>query len=78
MRSILLVDDRASSYERLTAALSAYHSVEVETDAHQALIRAAEGHFELVIVSLGLQGADGLRICSQLRSLERTRNIMVC
>jgi two-component system, cell cycle response regulator len=74
---ILLVDDRASSYERLAGALSPYHSVEVETDPHQALVRAAEGEFELVIVSLGLQGADGLRICSQLRSLERTRNIVV-
>ena len=30
-----------------------------------------------VVISLGLQGQDGLRLCSQLRSLERTRNISV-
>ena len=39
---VLIVDDRASSFERLSAALSQYHRVEVESDPHQALIRAAE------------------------------------
>ena len=40
-------------------------------------MRAAEGDFDAVVISLGLQGQDGLRLCSQLRSLERTRNISV-
>src|SRR3712207_4137347 len=74
---LLLVDDRASSYERLSAALGQYHRVEVERDPHQALIKAAEGAFELVLVSLDLTGFDGLRLCSQLRSLDRTRNAAV-
>jgi two-component system, cell cycle response regulator len=74
---ILLVDDRPSSSERLVGALSQYHSVDVEVDPHQALVRAAEGGHEVIIVSLGLQGHDGLRICSQLRSLERTRNAVI-
>src|SRR3712207_3420081 len=55
---VLLVDDRASSYERLSAALSHYHRVEVEPDPHQAVIRAAEGSFDVVIVSLSLDGFD--------------------
>jgi two-component system cell cycle response regulator len=71
---ILLVDDRRSSYERLAAALGQYHVVEVENDPQQAMLRAAEGNFDVVIVSLDLDNFDGLRICSQLRSLERTRN----
>jgi two-component system cell cycle response regulator len=75
--SILLVDDRTSSFQRLSAALSQYHRVEVEQDPHQALIRAAEGNFDIVMVSLDLQGFDGLRLCSQLRSLDRTRNASV-
>jgi two-component system cell cycle response regulator len=74
---VLLVDDRASSFERLSAALSLYHRVEVESDPHQALIRAAEDGFDVVVVSLGLQDYDGLRLCSQLQSLDRTRNIAV-
>jgi two-component system, cell cycle response regulator len=74
---VLIVDDRASSFERLSAALSQYHRVEVESDPHQALIRAAEGAFDVVVVSLSLEGYDGLRLCSQLQSLDRTRNIAV-
>jgi two-component system, cell cycle response regulator len=74
---VLVVDDRQSSHERLASALSHYHRVEVETDPHKALIRAAEGGFDLVLVSLDLDGYDGLRLCSQLQSLERTRKIPV-
>ena len=74
---VLIVDDRASSYERLSAALSQYHRVEVEGDPHQAMIRAAETDYDLVLISLDLQGFDGLRLCSQLRSLERTRHVAV-
>ena len=52
---ILLVDDRPSSSERIVQALSAHHEVTVETDAHQALFKAAEDDCDLFIVSLGLQ-----------------------
>src|SRR5919112_1044553 len=74
---VLIVDDRASSSDRLSAALSQYHRVEVESDPHRALLRAAEGGFDVVLVSLNLEGHDGLRLCSQLQSLDRTRNIAV-
>jgi two-component system cell cycle response regulator len=74
---ILLVDDRASSSERIKGALERAHQIELEADPHKALVRAAEGAFEVVIVSLDLQGFDGLRLCTQLRSLERTRNSAV-
>ena len=74
---VLLVDDRQSSHERLAAALSQYHRVEVETEPHQAMIRAAESDYDVVLISLDLQGFDGLRLCSQLRSLERTRHVAV-
>lgn len=74
---ILLVEDRPNVADRLQSALSAFHAVEIEADAQQAVMRAAEGEFDAVVVSLGLSGQDGLRLCSQLRSLERTRNISV-
>jgi two-component system cell cycle response regulator len=41
------------------------------------LFRAADGNFDLLIVSLNLENFDALRLCSQLRSLERTRNIPI-
>ena len=74
---ILLVDDRASSIERVVAALSKTHKLDVEKNPHDALFRGAEGEYDLFIISLGLKDFDGLRLCSQLRSLERTRNLPV-
>ncbi|RYE34807.1 MAG: PleD family two-component system response regulator [Hyphomicrobiales bacterium] len=74
---ILVIEDRPNVADRLQSALSAFHLVEIESDGQQAVVRAAEGDFDAVVVSLDLQGQDGLRLCSQLRSLERTRNISV-
>jgi two-component system, cell cycle response regulator len=36
-----------------------------------------DGEFDLVIVSLSLEHADGLRLCSQVRSLDRTRHLPI-
>ena len=74
---ILIVDDRASSNEHLAGMLATEHQPEVETDPNAALFRAAEGNFDLMIVSLGFEAFDGLRLCSQIRSLERTRNVPI-
>jgi two-component system cell cycle response regulator len=74
---ILIVDDRRASYERLASMLGTEHTVDVEPDPNSALFRSAEGDYELMIVSLGLQNFDGLRLCSQLRSLDRTRNLPI-
>jgi len=74
---VLIVDDRQSSYERMLETLSSEHTVDVEADPNEALFHAAEGNYDLVIVSLGLQNFDGLRLCSQIRSLERTRNVPI-
>src|ERR1700729_747387 len=74
---VLIVDDRPASYERIAAMLGKEHAVEVETDPSDALFHAADGNYDLLIVSLGLENFDALRLCSQLRSLERTRNIPI-
>ncbi len=72
---ILLVDDRPSSYERLAPVLTEEHAVDVEPNPSEALFHAAEGNYDLLIVSLNLENFDGLRLCSQVRSLERTRSV---
>ena len=74
---ILMVEDRASTAERAIATLHDLHDLYVLDDPKQALLRAAEGDYDLVIVSLGLQDFDGLRLCGQLRSLERTRSLPI-
>jgi len=74
---ILIVDDRVSSYERLSSMLADQHAVEVEPNPNEALFRVAEGNYDLVVVSLALENYDALRLCSQLRSLDRTRNVSI-
>ncbi len=74
---ILVVDDRASSYERIAGVLTAEHAVDVEPNPQEALFHLAEGPYEVLIVSLGLQHFDALRLCGQVRSLDRTRNLPI-
>jgi two-component system, cell cycle response regulator len=74
---ILLVEDRDRSAERILDTLKPDHRVAWEKDAGQALLRLPDGGFDLMIVSLNLDGADGLRLCSQVRSLDRTRRLPI-
>ena len=57
--------------------LAEEQNVEVEADPNEALFRAADGNYDLLIVSLGLENFDALRLCSQVRSLDRTRNVPI-
>ena len=40
-------------------------------------MKLTEHNFDLLIVSLSLTNADGLRLCSQVRSLDRTRHLPI-
>jgi two-component system, cell cycle response regulator len=72
---ILLVEDRERSAERIREVLGTEHDVEHVTEPAPALLRVVEEPFDLMIVSLGLEHSDGLRLCSQVRSLDRTRHL---
>jgi len=74
---IMLVDDRERAAERMIAALEREHHVQREADPARALLEVPDGDFDLMIVSLNLQDADGLRLCSQIRSLDRTRHLPI-
>jgi two-component system cell cycle response regulator len=74
---ILLVDDRPASYERIAQMLVAEHSVDVESVPQEALFHAADGGYDILLASLGLQKFDALRLCGQVRSLERTRSLPI-
>ncbi|GEP11038.1 PleD family two-component system response regulator [Methylobacterium gnaphalii] len=72
---ILLVEDRPSAADRMATALSQHHTVTIESDPQRALMTATEGGFDVALISIDLDGVDGLRLCSQLRSLDRTRDM---
>ncbi len=75
--NIVIVDDVASSYRPVVKALSETHHVSVITKPNEALLEIAEGSFDMVIVSTELSGHDSLRLCSYLRSIERTRTLPI-
>ncbi|XAZ24876.1 PleD family two-component system response regulator [Sinorhizobium sp. B11] len=70
---VLLVDGRANSQERIIKTLKPVADVVALSDPQAALFEAAENAFELVIVNANFDDYDPLRLCSQFRSLERTR-----
>lgn len=74
---LLLVDDHPRSAARILEALTKSHDAFVERDIQNALMKVTQYSFDLMIVSLSLQGADGLRLCSQVRSLDRTRHLPI-
>jgi len=74
---LLLVDEQRNSRERIAGALSPYHDVILAEEPGEALVAAREETIDLMIVSLGSGGFDGLRLCSQARSHERTRNLPI-
>ncbi len=74
---ILLVEDHARSAQRIIENFQSQHTIVVEHDPRTALMQLTERTFDLLIVSLSLNGADGLRLCSQVRSLDRTRHLPI-
>ncbi|MFN4206836.1 MAG: PleD family two-component system response regulator [Agrobacterium albertimagni] len=74
---VLLVDSRGASQERIIKALKPIAEVSAMSDPQAAVFEAAENPFDLVIVNSNLEDYDPLRLCSQIRSLERTRFIPI-
>lgn len=74
---VLIVDDDVRSATRLAGWLGTVHETVVATDPQRALGELACTEFDLMIVSLTMSGADGLRLCSQTRSLDRTRHLPI-
>lgn len=74
---VLVVDDHPRSSSRVMSALAKVHDAYIEPDPQAALLHVAEQPFDLLIVALNLQQSDGLRLCSQVRSLDRTRHLPI-
>jgi two-component system cell cycle response regulator len=70
---VLVIDNRANVSERIRTALDLRHEVTVLEDPMAAVVHAAEEGYELIVINLDIANVDGLRLCSQLKSLERTR-----
>jgi two-component system cell cycle response regulator len=74
---VLLLDDREISCRRIAETLAEVHDVAVLGDPNRLLSVVQDNRYDLIVISLSLQEVDGLRLCSQLKSLDATRNIPV-
>jgi two-component system cell cycle response regulator len=74
---ILLLEDRPTALGWIANMLQGEQQVETQQDPKEAMFRLAEGDHDLAIISLDLGNFDALRLCSQIRSLERTRYLPI-
>ncbi|OYQ37282.1 PleD family two-component system response regulator [Niveispirillum lacus] len=75
---VLVVEDSAIDLDKITETLARDRDVVTDTDTcASGLEMALSEEFELIVISLTLMREDGLRLCSQLRSHEKTRQIPI-
>ncbi|MFZ4761325.1 MAG: PleD family two-component system response regulator [Alphaproteobacteria bacterium] len=75
---ILLVEDSIVDADRVSSTLARDRDTVIQCPTCKAALdRALSDNFDLIMVSLTLNEEDGLRLCSQLRSYETTRQIPI-
>jgi two-component system cell cycle response regulator len=76
---VLLVDPNSTSADRIITMLKDKHSITHVADPAAVLekISSVTIPYELIIIGFDKEVFDGLRLCSQLRSLETTRQTPV-
>ena len=75
--NLLLVEDNPRDQLRLQRMIEGQFQIEMTADGAEALNRARSKEHDAVVVSLALQNPDGLRLCSQFRTTEETRNVPI-
>ncbi len=73
---ILVIEDRDFDFRKIEdTLLQDKNTIMLAESGADAMELVSAHEFELVIVSLNLEGEDGLRLCSHLKSNERTRSV---
>lgn len=74
---ILVVDENELAAARLRLILGEDYFVDVAHDANDALIKAIENDYDSIVISADFIYYDPLRLCSQMRTIERTRLVPI-
>lgn len=73
---VLVIEDKAFESEKFVETLRRDEDIVMAVrSGEQAIALAQQNDFDIIVVSLNLASEDGLRLCSHLRSNERTRVI---
>jgi two-component system cell cycle response regulator len=75
---VLVIEDQAFESDKIAATLKADNDIVlIAQNGTKAMELVAHNEFDLLVVSLNLKQEDGLRLCSHLRSNERTRSVPI-
>jgi two-component system cell cycle response regulator len=74
---VLVVDDRENSTRAVRRALPRPFAVEITANPGEAVSLAESGDFDLLLISLTLKAGDGLRLCTQIKTVDRLRQTPV-
>lgn len=73
--NILIIEDKDFEERKMKETLEQdEHSIKSVHTGAEVISAVAEQEFDLLIISLNLENEDGLRLCSHLRSNEKTRS----
>lgn len=75
--SILIIDTDRRHAERIQSYLSTDHQVDVLSEPADAVFQVSGARYELALVSMAMDGFDPLRVCSQIRTADHTRNLPI-
>lgn len=76
--AVLLLDDNDVDAKKVVETLGQDDDIVIATDTVESMLDyAMKREFDLIIVNLNLREQDSLRLCSRLRSAERTRQIPI-
>lgn len=75
---ILVVEDKDFEQRTINDTLSKDHdSITIVTSGAEVMEKVAANAYEVLIVSLNMEKEDGLRLCSHLKSNEKTRSVPI-
>ncbi|MFA5593476.1 MAG: PleD family two-component system response regulator [Micavibrio sp.] len=75
---ILVIEDQLYESEKFVEGLKVDNDIVIIVQSGvEAMAKIQESEYDLIAVSLNLKNEDGLRLCSHLRSSERTRSVPV-
>lgn len=75
--SVLIIDTDRRHAERIQGYLTPDHAVDILTEPADAVFQVAGAGYELALISMSLDGFDPLRVSSQIRTVEHSRNLPI-
>lgn len=78
MVSILVAEDKSAMQEMLSATLSAEgYDVDIAASGNDAISRAKNKRYDLVLTDLKLPGADGIKVLSEVKEIDPGTSVIV-